>query len=54
MVAEGTTNKSIANSLFLSPRTIEFHLGHIYRKLDVSNRTQLARVLLNSSASPEP
>jgi ATP/maltotriose-dependent transcriptional regulator MalT len=54
MVAEGTTNKTIANSLFLSPRTIEFHLGHIYRKLDVSNRTQLARVLLNSSASPEP
>ena len=39
MVAEGRTNKSIANSLFLSPKTIEFHLGHVYRKLDVSNRT---------------
>jgi DNA-binding CsgD family transcriptional regulator len=45
MVAEGRTNKSIATSLFLSPKTIEFHLGHVYRKLDVNNRTQLARVL---------
>ena len=33
MVAEGKTNKTIATSLFLSPKTIEFHLGHIYRKL---------------------
>ena len=46
MVAEGTTNKSIATSLFLSPKTIEAHLGHVYRKLGVSNRTQLARALL--------
>ena len=45
MVAEGRTNKSIANSLFLSPKTIEFHLGHVYRKLDVNNRTQLAHAL---------
>jgi DNA-binding CsgD family transcriptional regulator len=50
MVAEGATNKSVANSLFLSPKTIEFHLGHIYRKLAVSNRTQLARSLPISSA----
>ena len=52
MVAEGRTNKSIANSLFLSPKTIEFHLGHVYRKLDVSNRTQLARSLLISPIRP--
>jgi DNA-binding CsgD family transcriptional regulator len=51
MVAEGQTNKSIANSLFLSPKTIEFHLGHIYRKLGVSNRTQLARSLLVATAT---
>ncbi len=53
MVAEGRTNKSIANSLFLSPRTIEFHLGHVYRKLDVNNRTQLTRALLSASV-PAP
>ena len=35
MVAEGRTNKSVANSLFLSPKTIEAHLGHVYRKLEV-------------------
>jgi DNA-binding CsgD family transcriptional regulator len=52
MVAEGRTNKSIANSLFLSPRTIEFHLSQVYRKLDVDNRTQLARALLISPAPP--
>ena len=49
MVAEGQTNKSIANSLFLSPRTIEFHLHQVYLKLNVSNRTQLARLLLIAS-----
>ena len=52
MVAEGRTNRNIANSLFLSPKTIEFHLGHVYRKLEVSNRTQLARSLLISSSPP--
>ena len=41
MVAEGRTNRNIADSLFLSPKTIEFHLGHVFRKLDVSNRTEL-------------
>jgi DNA-binding NarL/FixJ family response regulator len=43
MVAEGPTNKNVANSLFLSPRTIQFHLHHIYLKLGVTNRIQLAR-----------
>jgi DNA-binding CsgD family transcriptional regulator len=51
MVAEGKTNRNIADSLFLSPKTIEFHLGHVYRKLDVSNRTELTRALLTSSAA---
>ena len=46
LVTEGKTNKDIAASLFLSPKTIEFHLGHIYRKLDIHSRTQLARALL--------
>jgi DNA-binding CsgD family transcriptional regulator len=47
MVTEGRTNKSIASALFLSPRTVEFHLGRVFRKLGVSNRTQLARTWLN-------
>jgi len=51
MVAEGRTNKAIATSLFLSPKTIESHLGHVFRKLDVSNRTELTRALLTGSVA---
>jgi DNA-binding CsgD family transcriptional regulator len=42
-VAEGKTNKEVAAAMFLSPKTVEFHLGRIFRKLDVSSRTELAR-----------
>ena len=45
-VGEGQTNKQAAVALFLSPKTIEFHLGHIYRKLGVHTRKQLARAML--------
>ena len=52
LVAEGATNKSVATSLFLSPKTIEAHLGHVYRKLEITNRTQLARALPTPSTPP--
>ena len=42
LVAEGRRNREIADTLFLSPRTVESHLGRIFRKLGVSTRTQLA------------
>jgi ATP/maltotriose-dependent transcriptional regulator MalT len=42
-VGEGKTNKEAAAALFVSPKTIEFHLDHIYRKLGIHSRTQLAR-----------
>jgi DNA-binding CsgD family transcriptional regulator len=45
IVATGVTNKEAAAALFLTPKTIEFHLGKIYRKLDVRSRTALARRL---------
>jgi DNA-binding CsgD family transcriptional regulator len=32
----------VAQTLFVSPKTVEFHLGNVYRKLGVANRTQLA------------
>jgi ATP/maltotriose-dependent transcriptional regulator MalT len=48
-VGEGQTNKQAAVALFLSPKTIEFHLGHIYRKLGIHTRTQLAREILAAS-----
>jgi len=44
IVAGGATNREAAAALFVSPKTIEFHLAHIYRKLGVRTRTQLAAV----------
>src|SRR5262249_49323315 len=45
LVADGHTNKDIAAALFLSPQTVESHLKHIYAKLEIRSRTQLARPL---------
>jgi DNA-binding CsgD family transcriptional regulator len=50
-VATGASNKETAAELFLSPKTIEFHLGHVYRKLGVRSRTELA-LRLKGSESP--
>ena len=45
LVAEGKTNKEIAVRLYLSPKTIEYHLANAYRKLDVHSRAELTRVV---------
>ena len=46
LVAEGRTNKEAAAALFLTERTVEFHLTHVYRKLGVRSRAELTRRLL--------
>lgn len=45
LVAQGHSNKEVATLLHLSPKTVEFHLGRVYRKVGVGNRTALARAL---------
>ena len=44
-VRRGATNRQIAEELFLAPKTIDFHLRQIYRKLGVHSRTQLVAEL---------
>jgi DNA-binding NarL/FixJ family response regulator len=41
MAAEGRTNREIAQELFLTRKTVETHLSHTYRKLDISSRAEL-------------
>jgi len=45
LVAEGRTNREVAATLFLGERTVASHLTHIYAKLGVRSRTELARRL---------
>ncbi len=43
LVVSGATNREAAATLFVSPKTVEFHLGNVYRKLQVRSRTDLVR-----------
>lgn len=48
LASTGMTTVEIAEALFLSARTVETHLGRIYRKLGVSNRAGLTRIMLTT------
>jgi len=60
LVASGLTNKQVAARLFVSAKTVEYHLANVYAKLGVSSRTQLAARLAGgqreqpSPERPEP
>jgi DNA-binding CsgD family transcriptional regulator/tetratricopeptide (TPR) repeat protein len=44
LVADGRTNREVAESLFLSPHTVNSHLRHVFRKLSINSRVELARL----------
>ena len=43
LVAEGYSNSQLAKMLWVTEQTVKFHLSNIYRKLDVTNRTEASR-----------
>jgi class 3 adenylate cyclase/DNA-binding CsgD family transcriptional regulator/tetratricopeptide (TPR) repeat protein len=45
LAVDGKTNREIAQSLFVTPKTVEVHLSSVYRKLGIASRTQLADAL---------
>lgn len=51
-VARGLSNPAVAAALFISRKTVEAHLSSVYRKLQLSSRTQLVRYLTRAGIDP--
>jgi DNA-binding CsgD family transcriptional regulator len=45
LAADGVSNRDIAQQLFVTPKTVEVHLGSVYRKLEIASRRELPRAL---------
>jgi DNA-binding CsgD family transcriptional regulator len=51
LIASGLTNREAAEKLYLSPHTVDSHLRHIFRKLDIRSRVELARLFASRTTS---
>jgi DNA-binding NarL/FixJ family response regulator len=54
LARDGLSNPEIGTRLFISARTVKYHLGKIFTKLEISSRSQLPRVLPRGPATPRP
>ncbi|MGP7999524.1 MAG: AAA family ATPase [Streptosporangiaceae bacterium] len=52
-LVSGKTTRETAAALFLSPKTVEYHLRHVYQKLGIHSRDELARVLAGTPGGPQ-
>ncbi len=52
LVAAGRTYREVADALFISPKTVQWNLSKIYRKLGVRSRAELAAKLAAEGGSP--
>jgi len=53
-VSQGLSNREVAAQLFLSPRTVDFHLRNVFSKLGIASRTELATLTLDAHAPARP
>ena len=49
LLADGRTTREAAAAVFLSPKTVEYHLRHVYEKLGIRSREELALALRDES-----
>jgi DNA-binding CsgD family transcriptional regulator len=54
LVAQGLTNREVAERLFVSQHTVSGHLRHVFAKLDVNSRVELTRLAGLHDPRPEP
>lgn len=54
LVAQGKSNKEIAATIYLSPKTVEYHLANTFRKLDIHTRAELARIMARDGQEAAP
>jgi DNA-binding NarL/FixJ family response regulator len=53
LVAAGNSNPTIAQTLYLSPRTVDSHMRRIFQKLAVSSRAQVAATIAAEQPQPD-